>query len=234
MPNPTPNLITIDGPSASGKSSVSRELARRLGWKWVSTGAFYRGLAYVALHEGALDEEGSRPPDEAAIVRLAHDPVWSVRLDEDQTRVFYRDQDVTAAIHSEENGSRASRLSQIPSVRQALLGNQRDCAKGAVGLVAEGRDCGTVVFPQAVLKVFLTASQEERALRRALEQGLNVQETQNRQIQRDRQDSSRAAAPLQVPPGARVIDSNGMPLAEVVDRIYSWAKEAMAQSVKSF
>ncbi|MBX3023253.1 MAG: (d)CMP kinase [Bdellovibrionales bacterium] len=228
MSNLTANLITIDGPAASGKSSVSRELARKLGWKWVSTGAFYRGLAYVAMKEGVA------PTDTAQLVRLAHSGVWSVRLDEDQTRVFYKKDDVTVEILSEENGTRASKVSQIPEVRQALLENQRDCAVGVTGLVAEGRDCGTVVFPQALLKIYLTASQEERAARRAREHGLNVQETQNSQQKRDQQDSSRAAAPLQIPDDARVVDSGGMGLAEVVEKVYSWATQAMAQSVKSF
>ena len=225
---PSLNVLTIDGPAASGKSSVSRELARRFGWKWVSTGAFYRGLAYVAIQEQVS------LADSAKLCALAASPIWSVRLCDDITRVFYRDQDVTVPVLSEENGLNASQVSQIPAVRQALLENQRRCAVGVPGLVAEGRDCGTVVFPQALLKIFLTASQERRALRRALEQGLNVEETKSQQATRDRQDSSRAAAPLQVPPGARVVDSGEMSLAEVVDTIYSWAKQAMAQGVKSF
>jgi len=224
----TPNLITIDGPSASGKSSVSRELARRLGWKWVSTGAFYRGLAFVALKEGV------QPSDTQGLVKLAANKVWSVRMDEDQTRVFHNNQDVTLEILSEENGSRASQISQNPEVRHALLQNQRDAARNVPGLVAEGRDCGTVVFPQALLKVFLTASQEERAARRAREQGLDLQDTHDSQKKRDHQDSSRAAAPLQIPVNARVVDSNGLQLSEVVDQIHRWVVEALAQSVKSF
>lgn len=224
----TPNLITIDGPSASGKSSVSRELARRLGYKWVSTGAFYRGLAFVAM------KEGIEPSDTDKLVRLAANPVWSVRMDDDQTRVFYNNQDVTLEILSEESGTRASKISQNPKVREALLQNQRDAARNVPGLVAEGRDCGTVVFPQALLKVFLTASQEERAARRAREHGLDLQHTQDSQTKRDHQDSSRAAAPLQIPENARVMNSNGMQLSEVVDQIHGWVKEALAQSVKSF
>lgn len=221
-------VITVDGPAASGKSSVSRELARRLGWKWVSTGAFYRGLAYVALQESVPATDVPR------LVRLAHSSLWSVRLEPENTKVYYGTREVTPEILSEENGTRASQISQIPEVREALLENQRECALGVPGLVAEGRDCGTVVFPHAILKVYLTASQEERAARRAREQGLNAEETQAVQTQRDRQDSSRATAPLQVPPGGRVLDSGGMTLSEVTDTVYSWATQAMAQSVKSF
>jgi CMP/dCMP kinase len=219
----TSQIITIDGPSASGKSSVSRELARRLGWKWVSTGAFYRGLAFVAMKEGV------DPLDTQRLVKLSVDPVWEVRMDDDQTRVWYKKQDITLSILSEENGSRASKVSQNADVRHALLQNQRDCASSVVGLVAEGRDCGAVVFPHALLKVFLTASQEERASRRAKEHGVDLKDIQAAQIVRDQADSSRAAAPLQIPPNARVVDSNGLQLSEVVDQIQSWVLEALAR-----
>jgi cytidylate kinase len=228
MSSRTANVITIDGPAASGKSSVSRELARRLGWKWLSTGAFYRGLGYVALRESIADD------DIPGLVRLARSSVWSVRMEDDQTRVYYGSEDVTREILTEESGSRASKVGQIPEVRQALLEGQRDCASGVPGLVAEGRDCGTVVFPQALLKVYLTASQEERAIRRAREQGLNVEETESQQRERDRQDSNRRTAPLSVPQDAKVLDSNGLNLNQVVERICGWASEAMAQGVKSF
>lgn len=224
----SPSVITIDGPAASGKSSVSRELARRLGFKWVSTGAFYRGLALVALKEGIATTE------EAKLAALARDSVWNVRLDDDQTRVFWKGQDVTALAMSEENGTRASQVSQIPLVRAALLEGQRQCAVGVKGLVAEGRDCGTVVFPQAFLKIYLTASQELRALRRAKEQGLNVQETADAQKKRDMQDASRAAAPMAVPPDARVVDSNGLQLHEVVDKVHQMAVSALDGTSKSF
>jgi cytidylate kinase len=221
-------VITIDGPSASGKSSVSRELARKLGWKWVSTGAFYRGLAFVALQEKIAYDQTQK------LVDLTRSPIWQVKMEDDQTRVFYKKVDVTSQILAEDNADRASQVSRIPEVRTALLQNQRDCAAGVPGLVAEGRDCGTIVFPKALLKIYLTASQEERALRRAREQGLNLESTQNQQQKRDHQDSSRTAAPLTIPPDARVVDSGGMDLKAVVEHIYSWAQEALARSVKSF
>lgn len=217
-------VITIDGPSASGKSSVSRELARKLGWKWVSTGAFYRGLAFVALQEKVAYDQVEK------LVALTRSPIWQVRMDDDQTRVFYKKVDVTQQILAEDNANRASQVSRISEVRSALLQNQRDCALNVPGLVAEGRDCGTIVFPDAVLKVYLTASQEERALRRAKEQGLNVETIQNQQEKRDQQDSSRAAAPLTIPADARVVDSGGMDLKMVVERIYSWAREILAKA----
>ncbi len=214
----TKNIVTIDGPAASGKSSVSRGLAHRLGWQWVSTGAFYRGLAFVAMKEKVT------PEDTAALVTLTTSSLWTVNMDSDQTRVWWRESDVTAEILSEENGLRASHVSQIPEVRTALLQNQRNCALTVSGLVAEGRDCGTVVFPEALLKVYLTASQGERAARRAREQGLNLQATQAQQQARDRQDTTRAAAPLQIPEDARVVDSEGLSLDEVIERIFGWLK----------
>ncbi|MGE4131198.1 MAG: (d)CMP kinase [Bdellovibrionales bacterium] len=221
-------VITIDGPSASGKSSVSRELARRLGWKWVSTGAFYRGLAYVAFREG-MDLN-----DAKSLVKLSQSSdIWHVRMDDDQTRVYYRGEEITDSIGMAENALRASQVSQLAEVREALLANQRAC-NSAPGLVAEGRDCGTVVFPEAVLKVYLTASERERASRRAREQGLDVSQTQSEQKKRDQQDSMRTAAPLKIPEDAKVVDSGGMPLDKVVDQIHEWALQALAQSVKSF
>ena len=158
-------VVTIDGPAASGKSTVSRELAKRLGWKWVSTGAFYRGLAYVALQTNVdLDDINS-------LKELTHSSVWNVSMESDRTRVYFKNQDVTDQIAHEDVGSFASRISHYPEVRKALLDSQRNCSQGPHGLVAEGRDCGTVVFPQAQAKVYLTASSEHRAARRAAEQG---------------------------------------------------------------
>ena len=205
-------VITIDGPAASGKSSVSRELARRLGWQWVSTGAFYRGLAYVALqlHTELDDVEGLR--------RLALSDVWSVELDAQNTKVFLHGKDVTEQIHHEDVGSFASRVSKIPEVRDALLESQRNLAnKGNV--VAEGRDCGTIVFPSAAAKIYLTASSEHRAARRAAEKGADKDEIILQQKERDRQDSTRKAAPLQIPDGAFVVDSTDLNLDQVVDQI---------------
>lgn len=216
-------VITIDGPAASGKSSVSRELAAKLGWKWVSTGAFYRGLAWVAMQE-VLDFN-----DVGALVRLCTDPIWRVEMRADKTAVIWRGKDVTDSVFSESVGEKASRVSQLQEVRRALLKPQRDCATAVSGLVAEGRDCGTVVFPQAILKVFLTASEEARALRRAKEQGLDLSKIQASQRDRDQQDSTRNVAPLQVPTDGKVLDTNHLSLPEAVEQIHGWAKAAMVR-----
>ncbi len=221
-------VITIDGPSASGKSSVSRDLAARLGWRWVSTGAFYRGLAWVA------EKQNIDFNDVNALVELCSSPVWKVEMRTDKTAVLWNEVDVSDQVFAEAMGEKASRVSQLKEVRKALLKAQRACAASLPGLVAEGRDCGTVVFPHAVLKVFLTASQEARALRRAREQGLDVGAIKASQTERDQQDSTRTAAPLQVPPDGRVLDTNHLNLLEAVEQIHQWAKSALAQSVKSF
>lgn len=213
-------VITIDGPSASGKTSVSRELAKRLGWSWVSTGAFYRGLAYVAQQTNAdLNNE-------TELSRLALDEsVWHVEMQEHQTLVFFKGKDVTPQIFQEDVGSIASKISHFPKVRESLLGAQRLCRDITKGLVAEGRDCGTVVFPNAEAKVYLTATQENRAVRRAKEQGLSTEKTEEDQRIRDQQDSSRKVAPLQVPKEALVLDSTDLDFDQVVGQIENFVKK---------
>lgn len=214
-------VITIDGPAASGKSSVSRELARRLGWNWVSTGAFYRGLAYVALQKKIdLSDVGS-------LVNLISDPIWSVKLTPQKTSVIFNGQDVTEQIAFEEVGNYASKISHYSEVRQRLLNNQRVLSDGPEGLIAEGRDCGTVVFPQANVKIYLTASSENRAARRAAELGMEQQELVEAQKKRDEQDSTRKAAPLQIPENALVLDSTSLSLNEVVNQVEVFVKNKL-------
>lgn len=210
-------VITIDGPAASGKSSVSRELAKKMGWSWVSTGAFYRGIAYVAQKcEVPLDNENK-------LVELCQSGKWKIVMDNERTQVFLQDENVTDEIYLENVGDAASKISQFPKLRAALLQAQRDCATGVNGLIAEGRDCGTVVFPNANLKIFLTAHSDSRASRRVLEHGGNVEEMKAQQSVRDAQDSSRTTAPMQVPENAHVIDTSEMSLIQVVDRVFEIA-----------
>lgn len=209
---PSP-VITIDGPAASGKTSVSRELARRLGWRWVSTGAFYRGLAFVArqLHADLGSEE--------AVVEVIATAPWEIRLSPERTLVFLSGKEVTDEIYREEMGEFASQISQYPKVRASLLEAQRQCAVGVPGLVAEGRDCGTVVFPQAPVKVYLEAASGDRAARRAAEEGKSVAETKASQARRDKQDSTRKAAPLAIPEDAHQVNTSGLNLDQVVDLV---------------
>lgn len=206
-------VITIDGPAASGKTSVSRELAHRLHCEWVSTGAFYRGLAFAAK-ELNVDLQ-----DEKALGDLTISEAWKVVMNTQRTQVHFGNKDVTDLIAQEEVGFIASKISHYPKVRQGLLLPQRACQNTAIGLVAEGRDCGTVIFPNADMKFYLTARSENRAQRRAQELGLDEQETAEAQKIRDNQDSTRKAAPLQVPENAMVIDTTELGLNEVVDLI---------------
>lgn len=206
-------VVTIDGPAASGKTSVSRELARRMGWHWVSTGAFYRGLAYAAqrLKYNLNDEE--------RLGELSASGAWRVEMAENKTRVYFETEDVTDEIGHEDVGNIASKISHFPGVRKSLLAGQRDCRNRTEGLVAEGRDCGTVVFPDAEVKIYLTARSEDRAERRAKELGLSAEETQQAQTQRDHQDSTRKVAPMQVPQNAFVVDTSNLSLQQVVDAV---------------
>lgn len=211
-------VITIDGPAASGKSSVSRELARRLGWNWVSTGAFYRGLAFAAL-KLQIDLD-----DVEALTELTSNPAWSVRLADERTKVFFGEEDVTDLIAHEDVGNFASKVSHYPEVRKALLQVQRNCAVGREGLVAEGRDCGTVVFPDAEAKVYLTANSELRAARRATELGLDQGDMVKAQQQRDMQDSTRKVAPMAIPENAFVLDSTELNFDQVVSKVEEFVR----------
>ncbi len=211
-------VVTIDGPAASGKSTVSRQLAQRLGWQWVSTGAFYRGLGYAALHAN-IDIT-----DVKALMDLAHSDKWAVKMSQSRTQVFFEGQDVTDEISHEDVGNIASKISHYPEVRKALLDAQRNCSAGPQGLVAEGRDCGTVVFPQAQAKIYLTASSEHRAARRATELGLDQEKMQEEQKVRDHQDSTRKAAPLSVPENALVVDTTELNLDEVVAKVEDFVR----------
>jgi cytidylate kinase len=220
LKSPAGVVITVDGPAASGKTSVSRDLAKEFNWKWVSTGMFYRGLAYVALQEKTSFE------DPVALAKLADSSIWSVEMSPAETYVIYKNHKLTEEISQEEIGMHASQISQYPEVRKALLAAQRACARPEYVLVAEGRDCGTVVFPGAALKVYLTAHADSRALRRSLEKSENFQELKDLQRKRDQTDKQRTHAPLQIPEGAHVIDTSTMGQREVVLKIIDLIKAA--------
>ena len=218
-------VITIDGPAASGKTSVSREVSKRLQIPWVSTGAFYRGLAFAALQRKiALT-------DKIALSELAHSPSWKVQMTSEKTEVWFDGQDVTERISQEEVGNFASQVSHYPEVRSSLLDHQRQCALSSNGLVAEGRDCGTVVFPQAEAKVYLTAKSENRAHRRAQELGLDEKQLVVQQQQRDHQDSTRKTAPLSAPQDALVLDTTELNFEEVVTRVEQFVRLKLGDKV---
>jgi cytidylate kinase len=211
-------VVTIDGPSGSGKGTIARAVARYAGWHLLDSGALYRLTALAGARAG-LD-----PQDVQGHARLAAtmDVVFGSRPDGGEL-VTLAGEDVTAELRSESTGSGASRVAAWPEVRQALLARQHAFAKPP-GLVADGRDMGTVVFPTANLKIFLTASPEERALRRykqLKDKGSDVSlPALSREIaERDSRDSTRAVAPLKPAPDAEVIDSTGLSIEQVVNRV---------------
>jgi cytidylate kinase len=209
-------VLTIDGPSGSGKGTISRMTADALGWHMLDSGALYRSVGFAASMEG-LDLS-----DADAVTRCALTTKITFRDPKDggETRVIVNGHDATDEIRTETCGAAASAIAVIPSVRTALLAKQRSFRKSP-GLVADGRDMGTVIFPDAAFKVFLTASAEERAKRRykqLKEKGLGVTlAALLREIQaRDVRDAERPVAPLKPADGAVSIDSTGMPIDAVV------------------
>jgi len=211
-------VVTIDGPSGSGKGTISRAVAQRVGWHLLDSGALYRLVAYAGSDRG-LD-----PADVEGHARLAAgmQVVFGVGPDGSE-QVTLEARDVTRAIRTETAGQGASRVAVWPAVRTALLARQRAFARPP-GLVADGRDMGTVIFPQARLKIYLTASAAERALRRYKQlkdkgSGASLSALSREITERDARDSTRAVAPLIPASDAEVIDSTGLTIEEVVDRV---------------
>jgi CMP/dCMP kinase len=206
-------VVTIDGPSGSGKGTIARLLADRLGWHCLDSGALYRLVGVAA------DRAGVSFDDPAALAAIAQ----CLPAEFDGERVLLGGEDVSTLIRTEEAGSLASRVAAVPAVRDALLEWQRAQAREP-GLVADGRDMGTVVFPSAPVKVFLTASPEERARRRykqLLEKGFtaNLASLVAEIRARDERDRTRAVAPLKAPAAALEIESTALSIEEVLDRV---------------
>lgn len=217
-------VVTIDGPSGSGKGTVARMLARGLGWHLLDSGAVYRAVALAAIEQDVpLDAP-------AALAELAGRLPLRFEDGEDETHTFFGERCVDQQLRSEQAGDAASRVAQYPQVRTALLQLQRDFAQPP-GLVADGRDMGTVVFPQAQHKFFLTASAEERAQRRhkqLKQKGISVSlpALASEIAQRDQRDAQRTTAPLRPAEDAIRIDSTQQSAAEVAALILARLAES--------
>ena len=212
-------VIAIDGPSASGKGTVAALAAKALGFHYLDSGAIYRVTAYAAGRKGVTLE------DEPGLVELAQ----SLNLHFDGVEVFLDGVPVGDAIRTEEAGRAASKIAALPELRAALLAVQRGFRK-TPGLVTDGRDMGSVVFPDATVKIFLTATAEERAKRRykqLIEKGFdaNLPALVQDLRERDARDVSRAAAPLRQAADAHLLETTNMPIQQAVDRVLAWYSE---------
>ncbi|MHB8993737.1 MAG: (d)CMP kinase [Armatimonadota bacterium] len=220
--------LAIDGPAGAGKSSVAREVARQLGYTFIDTGAMYRAVAHFAMQQGLLPGK-----DDEAIGDLAGKLSYEFRSVGEQRHLFVDGQDVEAVVRLPEVGRLSSPVSAIALVRDNLLAAQRQMAAGG-GVVMEGRDIGTVVLPDAEVKVFLTATPQERARRRYRQlrdmgMEVNLEDILNEQNVRDQRDSSRAVAPLKKADDAVEIISDGMGLEDVVGRIVGLVQERQSE-----
>ena len=201
-------VVAIDGPAGAGKSTVARAVARALGFPYLDSGAMYRAAALALLERGGAASEVA----ERADIRLGD-------------RVLLDGRDVTAEIRTPEVSEAASKVAANPKVRRALAAKQR-ALLAAGDWVAEGRDIATVVAPDAAVKVFLTASPEERARRRAVELGADLETVLRDQALRDAQDSTREHSPLQLAPGAVELDTTGLGVDEVVAKVVELVERA--------
>jgi cytidylate kinase len=209
-------VLTIDGPSGAGKGTVSRAVAKKLGWHYLDSGSIYRSLAIAILKQNV---ELTNEPE---IVKIAQSMALEFECD-DELGVKLDGEDITSQLGLESTGNAASVIAALPEVRRVLLQKQRDFKK-MPGLVADGRDMGTVVFPDAEIKVFLTASATERARRRykqLIEKGIdaNLSLLTNEIEERDRRDTERKTAPLAMASDALYIDSSDMTIDSVIEEI---------------
>ena len=222
-------VIAIDGPGGAGKGTICRCVAASLGWPLLDSGALYRLVGLDAVNKGVDLEDGP------ALSELARELDIEFLPGDDDVQVLLGGHEVTGEIRSEAAGLAASRVAAKAAVRSALIDRQRDFCRGP-GLVADGRDMGSVVFPAAALKIFLTASVEERARRRykqLKDKGIDVSLSalSKDMADRDRHDTERSVAPLKACDDARILDTTTMSIEEVVSKVLEWAKEVFPQEV---
>jgi cytidylate kinase len=217
MPNSL--VIAIDGPSGSGKSSVSRAVATELGLDYLDTGSMYRAMTWY------LQDLGINITDPQSVVSAANSEVIQPSIDPSEPGIRVSGKDVSVEIRGPEVTQGVSAVSAVPAVRELMVALQREIAANSKsGIVVEGRDICAVVLPDAPVKLFITADPQARANRRAKETGHEVSATINDLAKRDLADSTRAVSPLEVAPGARVIDTTHMELSEVIAQVVDIAR----------
>jgi CMP/dCMP kinase len=211
-------VVAVDGPGGSGKSTVAREVARRLGLRYLDTGAMYRALTWLALERRVDVEDGE------TLAEMAEQVLLKIDSDPDKPTIAIEGEDVTEPIRTRQVTNAVSAVSAVPAVRKELVRRQQDLiAAASPGIVVEGRDIGSVVAPEAKVKLFLTASTEERARRRSAELGEQgadaVARTHSELERRDTLDSGRSASPLLQADDALVVDSTSMSASQVADLV---------------
>lgn len=221
----TTRTLALDGPAGSGKSSVSRAVAQRLGWVMLDTGAMYRAITWGVL-QANIDLD-----DQEAIAQQARNTTIEITTDPGDFNISVNGEDVTSAIRSPEVGAAVSAVSAVPQVRELLVHLQREAVENSTfGIVIEGRDIGTVVLPDSKLKVFLTATPEARAKRRSLEvdplaSRETIVQTQEELRLRDAKDSGREHSPLKPAPDCQLLDTSHLSLEQVVDQLVNLARK---------
>lgn len=223
--------MAIDGPAGAGKSTVAKAVAKRLGYRYMDTGAMYRAVAWKVMRRGA------DPEDESALGRILEGTVVDLGADEDSPTVMLDGADVSGAIRTPEVGQMASRVSGMGVVRKRMADLQRSMGRSG-GVVAEGRDMGTVVFPDAEVKIYLDASPETRAHRRFGElagrgSALTLEQTLADVMRRDRRDRERTVAPLRRADDAVLIDSTGLSVADVIEKVLEYVSRTREKSKES-
>jgi cytidylate kinase len=220
-------IVAIDGPAGSGKSTSAKMVAKKLGYLYIDTGAMYRAITFLAIKNNILH-------DEKKIIELAKSSKIELEFVNDETRVIFNGKDITNSIRTVEVNNHVSDISKIKQLRVVLVQKQREMGKEKNGVVMEGRDITTVVFPDADVKIFLTASINQRAERRAKEFSANGLEVPYDNIKenlerRDHIDSNRDASPLTIAPDAMIIDTSEITIEEQVNLILNEVKKAASK-----
>ena len=209
-------VITIDGLASSGKSTLSQKLSQKLNWPWFSTGVLYRGMAYLGANHNWSEPE---------YLEFFKSQDWEIQLSASKSRFFYKKQDISSQLYQKTIDEQASSFSSNPIYRKALISYQRAFYQPERGLILEGRDCGSILFPLAPLKVFLSAPDQTRAKRRAKDRNQSHKEVFYAQKERDQRDQTREFAPVVKPKGALCLSAQEHSPEELVSIVYQKASQ---------